>query len=1181
MENGLENITQTLQTSKGNIILKAGAGTGKTYNLTERVISLIINERCRLDQILAMTFTDYAAAEMRERIYNRISDALQQKEKLSPELIDHLQREKREFGKNYISTFHSFCSRILQYYPDELSAITINLMPEGLPNETYGNQKSIQLDSGFEILDDYNEAILTLDWQKAFYKRYKDHPGLQNQLRSLKRRDLEDFLGQVASDLSGDDLLKLATLGPADYLEVLKAIHSDLLKTVKEKFDEVIRIIEAHPDWFKRDFSHEMEPFLGSGEVLTGKFELRKKFVEKDAKDEVAAIIDPLTKELGAEYKLVRDLQQYIQVTNASDIEKARNSEEYNANHEAYWNLTEIAELSLRWSMFMRYQRFKVRKLNFDDIIWLADRLFSENPQVANQLSNRFKYVLVDEFQDTDKRQWEIVKRLSHWADEGNVLLVGDMKQAIYRFRGGDVTMMRVAEQELNQNNGDELTSLELNYSFRSNKAVVEFCNAFFRHCFSDDTDYILYEASPQNLKIPPADLSIRGDVPGKILIMGYSAEVYDENVYKVNYEAFFKDEKEQYLEALRIARFLHEIRLGKHGEYEPIREKLISNEKAVGILYRRRKYQHFMEQALDLYKLPYAVSSGRNFFSRQEILDCHNLLAFMLDAHDDISLAGVLRSPFTGLSDVGLLTIRNVMDHSDQKDPAFWPVISDFDQWNTDQLLPTDKLALTEIVPVLNELREDSKYVRVSDLLEKAMRKTNFLNGYLDQPQAGQNVNKLIDIIRDLEQKEQGNLFEIVEFLRTQIDQDSDEKDAELPDTGAIQIMTVHGSKGLEFPMVIVPDLTASLRNGGLQIYTSPSDAYVNNLPLLAYKAEDKDNYEKDEDTQFIFELLKQQNKKRDIAELRRVFYVALTRAQTHILISDTSSYPNIKNASLSFSGFMNDWLNAEREKYDDLLDFDLLTKEEFQEITDVIAGKLKIENPDADDSEKQLLDDELLENAMKRAKLVSRNVSQTIHNDDEQQTLEQMVTSPWKKVKPDHAGTIVHKMLETGVRDEDQQELLIKNLLRQNGYSLGDDNVQEDLQRIKREAAKARNWLNERFSHPQKILHEQAFECRLKLEGEEQYVRGIIDLLVKDQNGEWHLIDFKTNAVKGEEFAELAKLAGYDRQLRIYQKAASIISNGEINIPDRNTGLLFTTGENPVWLTIDKLPTDDAISN
>jgi ATP-dependent helicase/nuclease subunit A len=1179
MSNSLEQITDALQKSQGNIILKAGAGTGKTYNLTERVISLIINERCRLDQILAMTFTDYAAAEMRERIYNRISEVLEDKDSLSPDLIAHLQREKREFGKNYISTFHSFCSRILQYYPDEVSALTVNLMPEGLLNKAFGKQKTVRLDSGFEILDDYNEAILIQDWRKAFYQLYKDHVGLHNQLRSIKRRDLEKFMNTVSSNIQDEDLLKLARLTTREYLQVLQTIRSNLSNEIDEKYKAIEKIIKGHPEWFKKEFSLEKAFFLTGGNVLTKSGTINKRsYVSKDGKEPIKTELDPLTKEVFDHYNFVNLIQDYLKSTSPDDLNNSRDSSAYNANHEAYWNLSEIAELSLRWNHFMRYRRFRERKLDFDDIIWLADRLFENNDQVAGQLRERFKYVLVDEFQDTDQRQWKIVKQLSHWLDEGNVLLVGDMKQAIYRFRGGDVTMMRVAEQELTNKNSDRLTSLDLNYSFRSNKAVVDFCNDLFRHCFSDDTGDILYEASSQDLKIPPSGLSERGSLPGKITLMNYSSHEYDKQDYLEAYEAFFKDEKEIYLEALRIARFLHEIREGKQDdEYGNIREKLSANKKAVGILYRRRKYQHFMEQALDLYHLPHAISSGRNFFSRQEILDCHNLLAFLLDAFDDIALAGILRSPLTGLSDAGLLTIRNVMDSQYPKYKAYWPAVSDYARWNNDQLLPVDSLALSKMVPILKELRESSKYIRVSDLLEQAMRKTNFLNGYLDELQAEQNVYKLIDIIRNLEQKEQGNLFEIVEFLRTQIDQDSDEKDAELPDTGAIQIMTVHGSKGLEFPMVIVPDLTASLSNGGLQIYMSPSDAYVNNeLPLLAYKSEDKYSKDKNDETQFIFEQLKEQNYKRDLAELKRVFYVALTRAQTHILISDTSSYPNIQNASSSFSGLLEAWMNDEGSQYDELIDYYPFNKQEFEEIKQVVSGKEHIIDNRYSGTVKKYLKSDQLDKAVQQADMVSRNVSQVIHSEKEQRQLEQMTENPWNKVKADHAGTLVHKLLELGPVNNGEMNTLLYNLLRKNGYDRRDKGVSEDANRILTQVQKTRKWLRVHYPNPQNIYRELAFECQLSLHGEVQYVRGVIDLLVQDESGSWHLIDFKTNAVTGEKVNELAKLAGYDKQLKIYQKAIEELTNGEIKIRDDSANLLFISLDEINDISLDMLRSD-----
>ncbi len=175
--------------------------------------------------------------------------------------------------------------------------------------------------------------------------------------------------------------------------------------------------------------------------------------------------------------------------------------------------MTELADLSLRWSRFLRFQRFSIHKLNFDDIIWLTVTLFRTNPGIALQLRNRFRYVLVDEFQDTDQKQWEIVKNISRWDDGGNLLIVGDMKQAIYRFRGGEVTMMRVAEEELTNLDHQKTNILKLPYSFRSNQKIVSFSNDLFNSCFSDFSDDVKFKAEPQPLQVPPDGLPGRKDI--------------------------------------------------------------------------------------------------------------------------------------------------------------------------------------------------------------------------------------------------------------------------------------------------------------------------------------------------------------------------------------------------------------------------------------------------------------------------------------------------------------------------------------------------------------------------------------------------------------------------------------------------------------------------------------------
>ncbi|MEX2398141.1 MAG: UvrD-helicase domain-containing protein, partial [Balneolales bacterium] len=832
----LEQITDELKQADGNIVIEAGAGTGKTYNLTNRILHQVAEKGVSLDQILAMTFTDYAAAEMRERVYKVISEAIETEKDENKRR--HLIRQKRDFSKNYISTFHSFCSRILKYYPDEVAEIPIPKFPGSLNNEPYGQQSFCHLDSGFEVLGTYDEILLKQELLKEFYKIYKHHPPLQAQLNAIRYTVLEQFLEKLGGKEEGD-LLKVAGLSAADYLNCLKGLLKDMMARRQSIADQAWQIIQSNLGWFKKPGDIIGWEYFAD-HCLKKDGPVRKNKMVKEQQEAVEEHLDPLLIEYRKQEKITQPLKDYLKGDEAvllEELKDYRNNDEFDPNHETWHNLIELADISLRWSTFLRYKRVSKRTLNFDDIIWYIRRLFKEKPYIGRALSTRFRYIMIDEFQDTDEKQWEIIKALASLDTESKVLIVGDIKQAIYGFRGGDVTMMDRARQELQAANSDAYRVVRLSWSFRSNDTIINFVNSLFSHCFNQEEVRKPYMAEAQRLLRPQNKIGREKNHPGQIRIMeGPAAEAaFDPDELNRPARKLYEDESCR-LEALRIADFLDQIRQGKQPGYERITKMMKQGISAVGMLFKRRKNQHYYEQALKLYNLPFTVSSGRGFFNRQEIMDCHNLLAFLQDAFDDLSLVGVLRSPFIGLSDAGLLAVRNAMDEPKSKRySTYWQAIADWKSWGEKALIPPDKLAL-EMISFLKRLRDKTPYSRVSELLEEAVFETNFLNGYIREPQARQNVIKLMDIVRQLEMSGRGNMFEIVSFLRIQMEEEVVEADAELPDPGIIQLMTIHGSKGLEFPMVILPDMCAYNSQGGNRIYETPLDEQLFGLPVFSY---------------------------------------------------------------------------------------------------------------------------------------------------------------------------------------------------------------------------------------------------------------------------------------------------------------------------------------------------------
>ena len=1171
--NTTTDIKQALKASKGNIILRAGAGTGKTYNLTRRVMNLLTGnldgegkgKPCRVDEILALTFTNDAAGEMRERIYATITEELRNTDDSA--LRRHLHREKREFGRNFITTFHAFCQRLLQYYPDEVASLSFPKRPDSVSNNP---DEFVQLEAGFDLLDEYRQSVLQIEWHKQFYRTYKDLSSLRSQLANLGKRRFETIIEKLAG-LPGKVLQKISGLSPNDYIDRLDEVQKTVAVQTETAYAPIRDYIENHSDYFKNP---SLDPVTFAKECVTkgGTFRLSELTNKNQTKDEVKAVLDPLISNLmtwigvydslnklfyGAEKPLLNRINEY------------KEDDNFNADISDYFNLIELADVALRWSVFMRYCRVREKLITFDDVIALTGQLLDAHPEIATEMQQRFRYILIDEFQDTDERQWKIVSKLARVVQGGNLMIVGDQKQAIYRFRGGDVTMIRRVEKELDKLDGSTLLELDLNHSFRSNHEVVAFSNDLFQHAFRDYRDQDLFKARAQRLDLPPDDLQKKTFPKGQIRVMGYQKPDQEQLDSDPQVQEL-ADEKGHTLEALRIARLLDQIRNGDQPGYDGIRQLMDQGEKAVGILLRSRTHQPEIEEALRLYNIPFTVSSGRGFYRCQEIIDTANLLSFLLDSYDNVAVVGVLRSPFVGLSDAGLLALRLTMIHS-RKDSdirnSFWKAARNTKGTAAERLLPPDHLALETMVPVLEELRRASKYTRVSEILERVLHESNFWSDAVDLEGVRQNMNKLLEIIRKLEFEGQGSLFDVVTFLRTQIEDNADEKEGERPDAGSVQIMTVHGSKGLEFPMVILPDMM-SKGVGREEVYVSPEDVWIDDFPLFAYKDTDKNDYnnDKDQDVSALYRYLKHLETERDDAETRRLFYVAVTRAAYHLVLSDTVTYVERRSnqSKISFGGYLDEWLNAGGAE-NDLVTFDRSTFEELQDIASTLSGGVK-GFPGQTFEEAIPLRSDTLNDAMSNAMIEGKAVTlskEDIDFDGEPQLQLFGGGQGWSRLPANEAGTLVHKLVELDITDNEQENRILLSELTRLGYRPDDPGWEEDRKEIIRQSHAAQKWLNNHFPDARQQRHETSFETLIEIDGKPVMMRGTIDLLIEDKSGAWHLIDFKTSNVPDGKYKDWAKQAGYDKQLKIYREALRVLSDGEMSVEPENAVLLFTRVE------------------
>lgn len=1046
--------------TKGAILIRASAGTGKTYTLTKKVIHLILEEQMNVDEILAVTFTEFASAEMRDRIYSAITEALTSE--TDPQKKAHLERQRVRFYRNQISTFHGFCMRLIQGYPDVAG-----------------------LDTEIRVMDAFQQAQFDQQVKTAFYKEHKTHAPLIRLLMRYGQRDVEKTLNSVR-DVAEARMEELRTMTADAWLERLKASHETMVTHRDEGYARLRSFVDANPDVLKSGavlpptFPSEFESYFTKEGALHG-----NKMLSRAADPDLKAEAVRLSIEMNEWRAEITGLGDWLMRDDAEILAELNDPDSSSILPDtlSFHAMRDLADVALRWKRYFQAERLRTGKLIFDDLIQITHRMLVDDPEFARTIGAKYRAMVVDEFQDTDAIQWEILSALRQ-DPSADLLLVGDVKQSIYEFRGGNVSVMQRVAKTLPH------SEFNLGQSWRSSKKLVSEINLIFRHVFPSATDR-LYEAIAQDLAHP-------GEVKNANTMEGSVRSFWLPDVFNAKGEPIQrKAGPRSDAEAWSLAHFLRGIADGTVPGYDDIRALIQSGEKAVGILLPSRKTQWKFEQALRDVGLPFASFSGNEFYKTQVVSDALALIRFLSDAYQNLATAAVFRSPFVGFSDVALVLMRD-----NAASDKLYNVVRDWLSTPHPELPQEDRLVLDYAIPWLFELRKQVKTVRLSDILTEAFFSRSYL---VSEPEPGQviaNCEKLIRIVRELEQQGSGSLVDVDEFLTRQRDDDVDEREGMVADAGSIQFMTIHGSKGLEFPLVVLPGLGARKPSDTGIVARSPRDIAENETWVIPKGLNDikKESYKG-----VMYHQVRDEVVLRQEAEQKRLFYVACTRARNHLVFWGMES----KESKGSLSDLLPD------DYYEDRYE-------------PIPEAWLDAPSPRAAERRAQPIGDRDLI----QARLVDADRTVTIPSKagskDEVADEWDEVTGagPWRTLDPRDAGNLIHKALEhAGWMQVDWPR--IERLVRRQWPHPSVDS--QDFESVMAHVRRAVDALSVRYPNPRFRRHEVAFEADVRGTG---LLKGIIDLLVQDDAGAWHIVDFKTGGVQ-------AHLEVYRTQLSLYREA------------------------------------------
>lgn len=482
--------------------------------------------------------------------------------------------------------------------------------------------------------------------------------------------------------------------------------------------------------------------------------------------------------------------------------------------------------LSLAEEFALEFRRDFLRAgyVSFDGILHLVHDLLDsgEFKGVRKIVRGQFDYILVDEFQDTDPVQGEIIRKL---AEDGKgklvpnrLFLVGDPKQSIYSFRGADIVAFETLRKKILEEGGERVT---LSTNFRSHKGILDFVNASFSRLIVKNGDL-----QPDYERIDPAVDAARkypGPAVEAVLIENAGAEESRE------------------MEAEEVA---HWIEARNKKDKVPYRE--------IAILLRSLVNVAPYLDALRGRKIPYVVEGEKYFYNTIEVIDFINLLRAVANPHDRIAAAGLLRSPYGAVPDQVLYERRRSLDY---RLPSPWPIFAFLKRWNE----ASGRLGVTELI---DRIFEESYALEIAQ------------SGHSGE-QAVANLLKLRQKAADLEAKGGCTLREFLEGATLAVRELEEEGESPLADEtlDAVKILSIHRSKGLEFPVVVLPDLHRQK-----QARKTPTARYDWPTGVLGVSLGDR--------MDSGAAALAHNDREREREEWRRLLYVAMTRAGDRLLL-------------------------------------------------------------------------------------------------------------------------------------------------------------------------------------------------------------------------------------------------------------------------------------------------------
>jgi ATP-dependent helicase/nuclease subunit A len=786
---------RAIERRSGDLLLDAGAGSGKTSVLVERFVQAVLQDGIDVTAMLTITFTEKAAAELRDRIRSRLRD------------LGALQDARRTEGA-FISTIHGFCARVLR-----VNALAAGLDPHFAVLDRYESEplSAAAFDDALQELAREAEGAVDLMAAYGAGPLRATVMGVYAQLRSAG--ELRPQLPSIPGS-EGDAPAQAVSRAAAELDQVAGALAGELgaiadpSPRVREAIDRIAacRELAAGADVWPAELERVKLPRNGAA-------------LSTDACAQYTAAL--------AGFRATCSVRAAVPVRNLLD------------------------RLLTSYGRHYEQRKRAASGLDFEDLELITRGLFTQDSELRERYSARFERIMVDELQDTNPVQLELIESIAR----DNLFTVGDAQQSIYGFRHADL--------ELFERRGERLEAVgrreTLLTNFRSRPEILEVLNA----TFADELGERFRRLRPGRQDPPSAEPAV------ELVLVDKGADWEQEGVAS----------PWRLAEARTLADRVAELVAGGWSPGEMV------------LLMRATTDMRAYEKALERRGLPTYVIGGRGYWSHPQVVDLVAYLRALANPRDEASLYGVLASPLVGAS-LDALVVLGAGSRAAERDP--WWLLRE-PRGELDALEADDRSRLEAFAAWFGGERRRAARCGIEELIDSALVRSGYDLAMLAMPGGRRrlaNVRKLMRLGRQHEDAHGPDLHGFLDLIADrEAGRSSESRESEAPMEGegldAIRLMTIHRAKGLEFPVVVVADLGRAVRppsellrvtaDGRLGIRLARAGA-AGRESALDYKAIGDDQRAAAE------------------AEERRLFYVAMTRAQERLVLS----------GAVKFEGFL-----------------------------------------------------------------------------------------------------------------------------------------------------------------------------------------------------------------------------------------------------------------------------------